>query len=223
MDRKGDAVDEPVDGGLERLGRARDATIDARVLDVAARHLAASGYEAMSLAAVAEEAATSRQALYRRWSGKAELAAAVVATVADTSPMRGSGGHNGDPFGALVAELADFERGVSRRGRLSLVGTMLQDSTEADVVARYRARVVAPRRRRIRASLERAQRLGLIDADADLEVAVAMCTGGWYGRALAGVSPPHRWAERTAALVWRAVGGRLPDTTPTNTEIRREL
>lgn len=189
---------------------------------MAARHLAAYGYEAMSLAAVAEEAATSRQALYRRWPGKAELAAAVVATVAGTSPL-GSGGHSDDPFGDLVAELADFERGVSRRGRLSLVGTMLQDSTEADVLAQYRASVVAPRRRRIRASLKRAQRLSLIDADADLEVAVAMCTGGWYGRALAGVPTPQRWPERTAALVWRAVGGRLPDTTPTDSETRREL
>lgn len=157
----------------------------------------------MSLAAIAEEAGTTRQTLYRRWPGKAELAAAVVAGMADdeqaSTPQ--------DPYAALVAELADFERGVSRPGRLSLVGTMLQDTTAPDVLARYRARVIAPRRRRILTILETARESGLIDADADLEVAVTMCTGSWYGRALADAVPPPHWPERTAALVWRALGG----------------
>jgi AcrR family transcriptional regulator len=186
-----------------RAGRARDAAIDASILTVAARHLSRHGYQGMSLAAVAEEAGTTRQALYRRWPGKAELAAAVVAGMADdeqaSTPQ--------DPYAALVAELADFERGVSLPGRLSLVGTMLQDTTAPDVLARYRARVIAPRRRRILTILETARESGLIDADADLEVAVTMCTGNWYGRALAEATPPPRWPERTAALVWRALGG----------------
>lgn len=186
-----------------RPGPARDTAIDNRILAVAGRHLAVRGYEAMSLAAVAEDAATSRQALYRRWPNKAALAEAVVSAMAD----RGEDPPADDPFGALVAELADFQRGVSRPGRLSLAGTMLQDGTAAEVVARYRAAVVAPRRRRLRGILERAQRLGLADPGADLEVAVSMCTGCWYGRALAGALPPPRWPQRTAALVWRAIGG----------------
>lgn len=186
-----------------RVGRARDAAIDARILAVAARQLSQSGYEGMSLAAVAEEAGTTRQALYRRWPGKAELAAAVVTSMADD----GEAGTPADPYAALVAELADFEQGVSRPGRLSLVGTMLQDTTQPDVLTRYRARVVAPRRARIRAILETARRNGLIDPQADLEVAVTMCTGNWYGRALAGDPPPPDWPARTATLVWRALGG----------------
>ena len=47
------------------------------MLKAAARHLAAYGYEAMSVAAVAEEAGTTRQALYRRWTGKADLSISV--------------------------------------------------------------------------------------------------------------------------------------------------
>jgi AcrR family transcriptional regulator len=184
-------------------GRTRDPSIDTRVLKAAARHLAAYGYEAMSVAAVAEEAGTTRQALYRRWPGKAELSAAALAAFAD----QGTEAESADPFADLVAELADFQRGVSRPGRLSLAGTMLQDSVEAEVRARYRAEVIAPRRRRLRLILERAQRLGLIDADADLDVAVTMCTGSWYARALAGSRPPRNWPLRTATLVWRAVGG----------------
>ena len=187
----------------QRRGRARDPDIDARVLAVANRHLAIHGYEAMSLTAVAREAQTTRQAVYRRWPTKASLAAATMHIAVDAGPA----GPSEDPLADLVAELANFQRGVSRPGRLSLVGTMLQDNTAPEVLARYRAQVVAPRRGRIRAILERAQRLGLIDADADLEVALTLCTGSWYGRALAEPLPPPSWPTRTAALVWRAVGG----------------
>ena len=187
-------------------GRARDPDIDARLLAVAHRQLATVGYEAMSLAAVAQEAGTTRQALYRRWPDKASLAAdalltAAVAGAAESSP---------DPLADLIAELTDFQTGVSLPGRLSLVGTMLQEATAAEARGRYQARVIAPRRARIRAIFGRAQDLGLIDADADLEVAVTLCTGSWYARALAGHEPPRDWPTRTARLVWRAVGGTLP-------------
>jgi AcrR family transcriptional regulator len=184
-------------------GRARDPSIDSRVLQAAARHLATYGYEAMSVTSVAEEAGTTRQALYRRWPTKAQLAAAAMTTVADQA----TGTDTADPFADLVAELVDFQRGISAHGRLSLVGTMLQDGVETDVRARYQEHVIAPRRRRLRLVFNRAQQLGLIDADADLDIAVTMCTGAWYARALAGLTPPPNWPYRTAALVWRAVGG----------------
>jgi AcrR family transcriptional regulator len=197
-----DRESEPAVG----VGRARDPGIDSRVLEAAARQLAAFGYDGMSVAAVAEEAGTTRQAVYRRWPGKAELGAAAMAAFADLT----TGLETSDPFGDLVAELTDFQRGVSRPGRLSLVGTMLQDGTDPGVRARYQAQVIAPRRRRLGLILERAQRLGLIPADADLEVALTMCTGPWYARALAGAEPPPNWPRRTAPLVWRAVGGTPP-------------
>jgi AcrR family transcriptional regulator len=201
-----DSKSEPAVG----VGRARDPKIDSRVLKAAARQLAAYGYEGMSVAAVAVEAGTTRQAVYRRWPTKADLGAAAMAAFADLTATL----ETADPFGDLVAELTDFQHGVSRPGRLSLVGTMLQDSTDAGVRARYQAQVIAPRRHRLRLILERAQRLGLIDADADLEVALTMCTGSWYGRALAGAPPPPDWPRRSAALVWRAVGGTPPDALP---------
>jgi AcrR family transcriptional regulator len=185
-------------------GRPRDATIDARILAAAKRQLAELGYEGMSLATVAQEAGTTRQALYRRWSTKAELAGAAVGTIDElTDTPLGAG----DPFDALVAELADFARGVSRPGRLSLVGTMLQETTETEVLQRYRSRVVHPRRRRLADILRAAQRLGRIDQDADLTVALTMCTGCWYGRALSGDPVPPDWPIRTATLIWRALGG----------------
>ena len=191
-------------------GRARDSTIDGRVLAVAAAQLSSVGFEAMSVAAVAEGAGTTRQAIYRRWPTKADLAAAAMATVGGDADARQVLATAAGPFAELVAELTDFQRGVSKPGRLSLVGSMLQTSADPEVTARYRERVVAPRRRRLRAILERARQHGQIDADADLAVLVTMCTGAWYARALAGERPPRNWARRTAELAWRAAGGTPP-------------
>jgi AcrR family transcriptional regulator len=187
-----------------RRGRKRDPAIDERVLAVAGRQLAASGYDAMSIAAVAHDAGTTRQAVYRRWPTKASLAAAALQRAVEEPAAADDSSH---PYRDLVAELADFQRSVSLPGRMSLVGTMLQDGIDPTVRARYQQRVIAPRRRRLRAILERAREQGLIDKDADLEIAVTLGTGSWYARALAGSRPPRRWPERTAELIWRAVGG----------------
>ncbi|GAB3798345.1 TetR/AcrR family transcriptional regulator [Humibacter antri] len=192
--------------GEGRPGRSRDRTIDERILTVTARHLSSHGYEALSLAAVASEAGTTRQALYRRWPNKPDLAADALIAAASAGPEA----HSADPLADLLAELADFRRGVSLPGRLSLVGTMLQEATAVEARNRYQEKVVAPRRARILVILQRAAELGLTDSNADLELAVTLCTGSWYALALAGDRPPSDWPARTAALVWRAVGGTVP-------------
>lgn len=69
--------------------------------------------------------------------------------------------------------------------------------TGTAVLAGYQAQVVTPRRSCICAILQRAQRLGLIDDEADIDVAVTLCTGSWYarpGRAAATpeLAGPHR-------------------------------
>lgn len=187
-------------------GRPRDTSIDERVLAVAVSHLARSGYEALSVSAVADEAGTTRQALYRRWPTKADLATAAIAALAEEDRPAATD----DPYADLVAELESFRRGVSRPDGLSMVGTMLVTSTEPELVELYRTRVVLPRRTALRSILERARAAGLIAADGDLDVAVAVMTGGWYSRALAGGRPLPHWASRTAAFVWRGLGGEVP-------------
>jgi AcrR family transcriptional regulator len=191
-------------------GRPRDPAIDQRVLDVARRHLARFGYDAMSVVAIAEEAGTTRQAIYRRWPSKADLATAAIAALSRADEREPTD----DPYADLVSELEAFRQGVSRPDGLSMVGTMLNASTDPALVALYRQRVVAPRRTRLRSILERARDANQIDAEADLEIAVAMLTGNWYARALAGGSVPSRWAPRTATLVWRALGGTRPQDQP---------
>ena len=161
----------------------------------------------MSLAAIAKEAGTTRQALYRRWPTKADLATAAIAAMSHAATRAPSD----DPFADLVRELEAFREGISRPDGVSMVGTMLLRSTEPQLVSLYRERIVQPRRARLLAILERGRDAGLLDADADLEAAVTMLTGSWYARSLASGQELPRWVERVAAIVWSGLGGHPPD------------
>jgi AcrR family transcriptional regulator len=184
-------------------GRRRDSAIDARILIAARRQLSCLGYEGMSLASVAEEACTTRQALYRRWPDKAQLAAEAISATVPLDALLVSA----DPRADLELELDDFQKAMTSPGHVSLAGTMLQDATDPKSREQYRRHVIEPRLERIRAILEHARDLGLIAKDADIEMALTLSTGGWYERHLAGLEAPADWSSRTADLVWRALGG----------------
>jgi AcrR family transcriptional regulator len=191
-------------------GRPRNTELDDSILRAAQAELARHGYQAMSVSAIADSAGTTRQAIYRRWPSKADLATAAIAALAHTVEHETAS----DPFAALVAELTDFARGVARPDGLPMVGTMLLGAADPDLARLYRQRVVAPRRQRLRAILTAARDAGQLHADADIDTAVPMLTGSWYATALAGRTPPHDWPRRAATLLWRALGGHPPDERP---------
>lgn len=189
----GDAV--PHDRGR---GRPRDGAIDDAVLTATRGELAAHGYDGLSVVAVARAAGTTRQAIYRRWSGKASLAVAAIASLPEAADLPRSGHHRAD----LLAELEAFHRGVLRPGGVSMVGSMLQDSADPDLRNAYRSRLVAPRRRRLRAILQAAVDDGVLAADTDLDLVAASCTGTLYALALAGVPIDADWPARMTAVVF---------------------
>lgn len=188
-------------GGMTLAGRPRDEAIDASVLRVAQDHLASCGYEAMSLTAIAEQAGTTRQALYRRFASKADLATAAIAAMSTASERPDTD----DIFADLIRELEAFRLGISRPNGMSLVGTMLQSSADPELVDAFRVRLVTPRRTRLAAILGRASAAGVFADGADIDVATTMLTGSWYAYAVAGVEPPPDWARRVANLAWRAL------------------
>lgn len=185
------------------VGRPRDAEIDKAVLEATRHHLAVHGLSGLSFAAIAEEAGTTRPALYRRWPTKLALAVAAVIDLAEIDPPATSE----EPFEDLVAELEHFRHCITDASALALAGVMLQDGVDPQFQREYREHLVKPRRARIRACLERGVADGQLAPDADLAVAGTFMTGSWYSFAIGGARPPRDWARRTAALVWRACGG----------------
>ena len=182
-------------------GRRRDDTIAARVMGVTNRHLAELGFAGLSLAAIADEACTTRQALYRRWPSKELL-------VADAIRLAGTGAAvtlSDDPRADLQRELAAWIEDDAAAG-LAVAGAMLERETPEDTRDCYREHVLAPRRKRMLDILGHAQALKKIDQRADVDGAVGVAIGAAYVAQLSGASATD-WPARTAALVWRAVGG----------------
>jgi AcrR family transcriptional regulator len=184
-------------------GRPRDDAIDHAVLAATRRQLAASGFAALSIVAVASEAGTTRPAIYRRWPTKSDLAVAAVADLAEAEAPRPTG----EPFADLVAELEHFRHCISDANSLALAAVVLSDGVDPSVQRKYREHLVVPRRARLRACLKAGIAQGQLDSDADFDVAGSLMTGSWYAFALAGKTPPRDWARRVASLVWRSCGG----------------
>ena len=103
-----------IEGGENRR-RRRGAALEAALLEAAWEELLATGYEALSIEAVAERAQTSRAVLYRRWATKQDLVRAAVADQLTRTPMKVP--DTGSLRGDLVAAL---EQSISRRARLVL-------------------------------------------------------------------------------------------------------
>ena len=160
-----DAAPEPE---TPKLGRRRDHSRDAEILDAALDVLAETGYERMTMDLVAARAKAGKATMYRRWSSKAELAIEAVAclkkadldpaTLPDTGTLRGD----------LVAMIKphSMEEGVRRlkimAGMMSLIA---QDPDFAEVAS---AAIVEPRAAVNRMFFQRAIDRGEISSDVDI-------------------------------------------------------
>ena len=200
METARQAIDTAEDAAPSR-GRPRDPETDRRILEATLRLLGQEGYARMSLDAVAAAAGVTKPTIYRRYRGKAELAAAALASLAagrDASAPRDTGDLRAD----LIAHLRHFRAGVSRPYGVALVGTVLAEAVETPgLLALYRERIVEPRRRMIRGVLVAAAKRGELRPDADLDLAVNVLVGAFYAQSLAGEPFAEDWEERIVETV----------------------
>jgi AcrR family transcriptional regulator len=178
-------------------GRRRDAALDAVILSAAYDVLAETGYEDMTISAVAARAGAGKATLYRRWPTKESLVLAVVADIGrpmDEDALPDTGELRADLL-ALV-DAAWLGGPASRlRGMRGLTSAALHSPQLADALRRQ---VVDPYTDAYRALLQRAAQRGEIAADADLgvlaEVVPALATH-WL---MFGDTPPTRTSFETA-------------------------
>lgn len=180
-------------------GRPRDPEVERRILAVALHHLIHQGFARMSIDAIAAEAAVSKPTLYRRWEGKADLATAALTELRYAEPaLKGATAKE-----QLIALLRNFRTSLFRPHGMALVGTVLAEEEHTpDLLRLFRERLVEPRRTMVRSLLEQARQAGEIRKDADLDPAIAMLIGSFYGAYLAGGPPEPHWPERTVDLIW---------------------
>jgi AcrR family transcriptional regulator len=177
------AVNEGQQATARPPGRPRSEQVDDAILAAARAELAAHGYARMTVDAVAARARVSKPTIYLRHPTKAELATAAIASMrvqprpAPTEDLRAD----------LIAHLRLLRAGLERPNGMTMLGTVLAEENDTpELLALFRQRLVAPRRRELRAVLAAARDRGELRPGANLDIAVNALVGAFFARYLAG-------------------------------------
>lgn len=197
---KADRRDEHKGGSS---GRPRDPRIDAAILAAAADLLVEIGYSNLTMAAVAERAGTTKTALYRRWSSKAELVHEAAFPAAPTALTAPEGDIASDVRAMIAAARDVFTSPVVRAALPGLIADMAADADlNARVMGRFAEVFVV-----LRARLEHAVARGEVHADVDPERLIEIIGGATLLRMLLapGQDLDETWVDQTTAIVVHGV------------------
>ncbi|MDF2823745.1 MAG: transcriptional regulator, TetR family [Mycobacterium sp.] len=184
-------------------GRPRDPRIDAAILSATADLLVEIGYPNITMAAIADRAGTTKTALYRRWSSKAEIVHEAAFPAAPTGLQMPAGDIAAD-IEAMIGAARDVF--VSPVVRAALPGLIADMATDAELNTRVMARfgeVFDMIRVRIADAVER----GEVHADVDPNRLVEVIGGTTLLRLLLdpGGDLDDTWVAQTTAIVVHGV------------------
>lgn len=151
-------------------GRPRDPRIDAAILRATADLLAEIGYSNLTIAAVAERAGTTKTALYRRWSSKAELVHEAAFPAAPTAIETPPGDIAADIRAMLAATRDVFASPVVRAALPGLISDMVADAELNERVMGRFTGVFTAVRNRLADAVERGEVRSDVDPDRLVEV-----------------------------------------------------
>jgi len=184
-------------------GRPRDPRIDAAILAATADLLVQIGYSNLTLAAVAERAGTTKTALYRRWSSKAELVHEAAFPVAPTALVSPAGDMAADLQAMIAAARDVFTTPVVRAALPGLVADMSADAElNARVMSRFAGLFAA-----VQARLSEAVERGGVHPDVDPDRLIELIGGATLLRMLLRPDEPldDAWVDQTTAILVHGV------------------
>lgn len=184
-------------------GRPRDPRIDVAILEATADLLVEIGYAAVTMAAVAERAGTTKTALYRRWSSKAELVHEAAFPAAPTALGEPEGDIEGDVRAMIAATRDVFVTPVVRAALPGLIADMAAD---ADLNARVVSRFVGLFDL-VRERLEHAIAHGEVHPGVDPARLIEIVGGATLLRILLDPGGPldDAWVDQAAAIITHGV------------------
>ena len=151
-----------------RLGRKRDPSRDADILDAALDVLAETGYDGMTIDMVAARAKAGKGTVYRRWPSKGELIIDAVACMKNRDPDSARLPDTGTLRGDLIALIKprSIEENEKKLQIMAGVASMLSRNPELAEAAN--AAMFQPRAAVV-TLMRRAVDRGEISADCDIE------------------------------------------------------
>lgn len=187
-------------------GRPRDPRIDESILRATAELLVSTGYANLTMAAVAERARTTKTALYRRWSSKAELVheAAFPATAASGLRIPDAG-IAADVHTMMAAARDVFSSPVVRAALPGLIADVAADPELNARVHRRFAGLFAALRSRLEEGVARGEVAAHVDADQLIEI----IGGATMLRLLLrpGGELDDAWVDQMSAILVHGVSG----------------
>ncbi|WP_435083502.1 TetR-like C-terminal domain-containing protein [Gordonia hongkongensis] len=118
-------------------GRPRDGRIDTAIIAATRELILETGYPALSLSAIAARAGTTTAAIYRRWSGKAQLVHEAVLAAETLEPPTGSGDARQDIRALVEIVRAMFNRPEVRVALPGLIAdTVASPELHSQMIAR---------------------------------------------------------------------------------------
>lgn len=196
-------ADPSVVDKVQTAGRPRDPRIDAAILRATADLLVEIGYSNLTMAAVAERAGTTKTALYRRWSSKAELVHEAAFPAAPTALDTPAGDIAADVRAMIGAARDVFTSPVVRAALPGLIADVADDADlNTRVMARFTDLFAA-----VRVRLEDAITRGEVHGDIDPDRLIEVIGGATMLRLLLlpGSDLDDAWVDQTAAIVTRGV------------------
>ncbi|HET9081216.1 MAG TPA: TetR/AcrR family transcriptional regulator [Trebonia sp.] len=201
---RGPAPHDARDAG-RRPGRPRSERAEQAIIDATIEALGECGIDGVHCEDVAARAGVGKATLYRRWPGKEDLLIAAFAAMRRPLPEPRGESVREDLISllAVVATDSDDPRYAQQYALLHGAGARYPR-----LVARYKEKVVEPRRELIRAVLRRGVESGELRPGTDLEVAMLLLTGAVMARC------KHDPAPAAPGFVARAVDELLQGITP---------
>lgn len=149
----------------------------------------------MSMESVATGAGTSIPSLRRRYRTKAELVGAVIDSMRVTEPPLSGP----DPRAHALAILQNFHHNLRSSSAMAIVGSLLtEEARHPELLARFKTRLVEPRRALLRAALE----AGDLPRSSDFDALTSLLIGSFYGRYVTLDGIPEGWPARVLDAIW---------------------
>jgi len=193
------------DGGRENSrGRPRSETTGPAVLRAARELVGEHGYDAVTTRMIADRARAGKEAIYRRWSSKAEL-------VLDAFRSHAEDEIDGTSYpGPLRANIADFLNrmfGALVETGPAVRALMAHAQHDPEFRALMQERFIHPRREAFRRLLEAARDRGEIPKTSDPDVVVTTLYGAMWYRLLMDEPLDHDFAASLAKFAVAGLGG----------------
>jgi AcrR family transcriptional regulator len=195
--------DPPTVDKAPAAGRPRDPRIDAAILRAAADLLVQIGYSNLTMAAVADRAGTTKTALYRRWSSKAELVHEATFPATPTAIATPPGDITADIRAMIAAARDVFTSPLVRAALPGLIADMAaDDDLNARVMDRFTGLFDA-----VRIRLADALDRGEVHADVDPDRLIEVIGGATMLRLLLWPDQDldDKWVDQTTAIVVHGV------------------